>query len=210
MPVLEVVNTKKEKVGELTLSDRVFAAESNRGLLHQVVVAQRAGARLGTAKTKGRSEVSGGGRKPWRQKGTGRARAGTNRSPLWRGGGTVFGPHLRDYLQQTPKKVKRAALYQALGVKLQADEILVVDELSFEKPSTKEFIKVMAALNLEPKQNLLIVAAQRDENLIKSARNLQKVRVIPLEGLNVYEILKADKLVFTSASARKMEEVWGP
>lgn len=209
MPALDVLNIKNEKVGKVTLGDQVFAPDADKGLLHQVVVAQQAAARAGSAKTKERAEVSGGGCKPWRQKGTGRARAGSNRSPLWRGGGTVFGPRPRDYSQHLPKKVKRIALYQALGIKLRGQDLLVVQELIFEKPSTKEFIKVMTGLNISHDKNILIVTDQQDENLVKSCRNLARAKVIPLQGLNVYEILKADKLLFTEKSVQKLEEVWG-
>lgn len=209
MPVLEVLNTKNEKVGEVTLSEQFLGGQENKALVHSVVVAQRAGARSGTAQTKERAEVSGGGIKPWRQKGTGRARSGSNRSPVWRGGGTTFGPRPRDYSQNLPKQVKREAFYQALGAKLKNQDLLVVEDLNLEKPSTKEFLKVMADLKLEQNINLLVVTDQKNENLIKSCRNLPQVKVIPLEGLNVYEILKFDRLLFTRASAQKLEEVWG-
>src|SRR5690554_5249815 len=164
-----VLNMAGEQVGEVELSDAVFAAPINRGLMHQALVRQLANARAGTHKTKTRSEVRGGGRKPWRQKGTGRARHGSIRSPVWVGGGTVFGPHPRSYRQKMPKKMRQAALRSALSVKAGSGQIIVVDDLSMEAPKTKEMVRVLTSLGIDG-QSALILLPERDMPVERSAR----------------------------------------
>jgi len=205
MATVTVVNASNEKVDSLTLPAAIFDAEVKPHLLHEVVRMQRAGRRQGTADTKGRSDVSGGGKKPWRQKGTGRARAGTIRSPLWRHGGTIFGPHPRDYGFRVPKAVRRQALLGALTTKAQAGAIRVLDGLALEKPSTKTVRVMLAALGATGR--VLLVLPSRDEVVEKSVRNLPEVRVLTVQGLNVYDILKAETLILTPEGVHTMQEV---
>jgi len=205
---VDVVNTDNRVVGEVELPEAIFAAKINIPLMHQVVLMQLAKRRRGTASTKTRHEVSGTTRKPWRQKGTGRARAGNNKSPLWVRGGAVFGPHPRDYSFRVPKKMRRLALKSALSAKLADGELLVVDHLGFEKPATRELARVLERMKLSGR--ILIVDESRDENLYLSARNLPKVKVLPVAGLNVYDILAADRLMILqralpAISARLMQ-----
>ncbi|MBI5167393.1 MAG: 50S ribosomal protein L4 [candidate division NC10 bacterium] len=203
--VLDVVNVKNEKVGEISLPEDIFGAPVKEHLLHQVVVMQRSRRRRGTASTKGRSEVRGGGRKPWRQKGTGRARAGTIRSPLWRGGGITFGPKPRDYSFSVPKAVRRAALKAALSAKAVAQEIMVLDNLELEKPSTKAFKGILSALGVEGKT--LLVLPGRDETVSRSTANLATIKVLPTAGLNVYDLLWSDKVIFTREALASVEKM---
>jgi large subunit ribosomal protein L4 len=205
MATVTVVNATNEKVDSLTLPAAIFDAEVKPHLLHEVVRMQRAKQRQGTADTKGRSEVSGGGKKPWRQKGTGRARAGSIRSPLWRHGGTIFGPQPRDYGFRVPKAVRRQALLGALTTKAQAGAIRVLDGLALEKPSTKTvrgLLKVLGATG-----RVLLVLPSRDEVVEKSVRNLPNVRLLTVPGLNVYDILKAETLILTPEGVHTMQEV---
>jgi len=174
-------------------------------LLHEVVRMQMANRRQGTADTKGRSDVSGGGKKPWRQKGTGRARAGTSRSPLWRHGGTTFGPHPRDYGFFVPKAVRRQALCGALTVKAEAGAIRLLESLSLEKPSTKAMRSLLQGVGVLGKA--LVILPGRDEVLEKSVRNLPGVRLLTVQGLNVYDILRADTLVMTPEGVHTIREV---
>ncbi len=203
MPTVEVYDSKREKVGSLDLSEAVFAAELKPHLLHEVVVWQLACRRQGNADTKVRHEVRGGGRKPWRQKGTGRARAGSRRSPLWRGGGTVFGPHPRDYSYTLPKKVKKAALRVALSDKLREEKLLVLKGFDLAEIKTKAFVEVLKRFEA---QNVLIVTPGADANLEKSARNVPRVKVLRSEGLNVYDILRYDRLVLVEQAVARIEE----
>jgi len=203
--VLDVVNVKNEKVGEISLPEEIFGVPVKEHLLHQVVVMQRSRRRCGTASTKGRSEVRGGGRKPWRQKGTGRARAGTIRSPLWRGGGITFGPKPRDYSFSVPKAVRRAALKAALSAKAVAREILVLDNLELEKPSTKAFKGILSALGVEGKT--LLVLPGRDETVSRSTANLATIKVLPIAGLNVYDLLWSDEVIFTREALASVEKM---
>ena len=166
---------------------------------------QRANRRRGTANTEGRSEVRGGGKKPWRQKGTGRARHGTIRSPLWRHGGTIFGPHPRNYGYEVPKAVRRQALCGALTVKAHSGAVRLLESLSLEKPSTKTMQSLLKGMGIQGKT--LLVLPERDELVEKSARNLPGVRVLTVRGLNVYDILKADALIFTPEGVRTLQEV---
>jgi large subunit ribosomal protein L4 len=205
MATVTVVNATNEKVDSLTLPAAIFDAEVKPHLLHEVVRMQRASQRQGTADTKGRSEVSGGGKKPWRQKGTGRARAGTIRSPLWRHGGTIFGPHPRDYGFQVPKAVRRQALLGALTTKAQAGAIRIIDGLALEKPSTKAVRGLLKALGATGR--VLLVLPGRDEVVEKSVRNLPAVRLLTVPGLNVYDVLKAETLILTPEGVHTMQEV---
>lgn len=203
--VVDVVNMQNEKVGEISLPEDVFGAPIKAHLLHEVVVMQGSRRRGGTASTKGRSEVKGGGRKPWRQKGTGRARAGSIRSPLWRGGGTVFGPKPRDYSFSPPKAVRKAALKAALSAKAACKEIMVLDRLEMEKPSTKIFKGVLSALGVDGK--VLFVLPNKEENISRSSANLANIKVLPMKGLNVYDVLWSDKVVFTCEALTSIREV---
>jgi len=203
MAVCDVLNTRAEKVGEIELNDLLFNVEVNTGILHEVVCMQRANRRVGNASTKTRGEVSGGGAKPWRQKGTGRARSGSRTSPLWRGGGTVFGPKPRDYSYTMPKKVKRLALKMAMSARQQEGNLVVID--SFELPAikTKDFVGVMKNFQFD---NCLIVTGEADDNMFLSARNAVGFTVLPVAGLNVYDILKHSKLMLVQSSLAKIEE----
>ena len=207
MPEVAVYNMAGAQVSEMELSDSVFGIEPNEAVVHQVVKAQLANRRVGTASTKTRGMVRGGGRKPWRQKGTGRARVGSRRSPIWRGGGTVFGPHPRDYSIRIPKKVRRLALKSVLSDKLNNGEIVVLEALSFEEPKTKRIIEVLNALNVFEKA--LVVTADGDINVTKSARNIPGVKPVRADFINVYDLLAYDKLVITKDAVAKMEEVYG-
>lgn len=206
MPKVTVYNQSGSEVGEIELADSVFGIEPNRTVLHDAVVMQQASLRQGTHKTKGRSEVRGGGRKPWRQKGTGRARQGSIRSPQWVGGGVVFGPTPRSYKYDLPKKVRRLAIKSALSSKVQADEMIVVDELSFEAPKTKEMAQVLSNLSVDRKA--LIVTADYNETVALSARNIPGVTFVTAEGVNVLDVLKHDKLIMTKEAVEKVEEVF--
>ncbi len=202
---LDVVNTNNEKVDSLQLPEAIFAAEVKPHLLHEVVRMQLVNRRQGTADTKGRSEVAGGGKKPWRQKGTGRARAGTTRSPLWRHGSTIFGPHPRVYAFRVPKVVRRQALCAALTAKVQAGAVRLVESLSLEKPSSRAMRSLLESVGARGRA--LVVLPGRDEVLAKSARNLPGVRVLTVQGLNVYDILKADTLILTPEGVHTLQEV---
>ena len=203
MAVCEVLNSLAEKVGEIDLNDALFSVEVNTGILHEVVCMQRANQRSGNACTKTRGEVSGGGAKPWRQKGTGRARAGSRTSPVWRGGGTVFGPKPRDYSYSLPKKVRRLALKMALSARNQEGNLVVVDQFSLDQAKTREFVKVMDNFKFD---NCLVVTGEMDEKLGLSARNAVGNKVLPVAGLNVMDILKHSKLMLVQTSLAKLEE----
>lgn len=203
MSTVSVVNTKNERVGEIELNDDVFNLEVKEYLLHDVVRMQRAARRAGTACTKTRVEVSGSGAKPWRQKGTGRARAGSRRSPLWRGGGVIFGPKPRDYSFKLNRKVKKQALAMAMSARLQEGNLIVLDDFTMETIKTKDFVNVMNVLNVE---NCLIVADGGTENLHKSARNVNGFKVLPTDGLNVYDILLHKKLVLVQPVIENLEK----
>jgi large subunit ribosomal protein L4 len=192
MPVVDVFNIAGEKVKEIQLDESVFGCEVKPHLLHDVVLWQRANRRAATAKTKSRSEVSGGGKKPWRQKGTGRARAGTNRSPLWRHGGVVFGPNGRSYKMDLPKKVRKQALCSALSMKTSENMLKVVDAMDFAEPKTKDYVKALGALGM---QNSLVVVGQESPNVAMASRNHPKSKLLNVGGLNVYDILKYRGLV---------------
>lgn len=205
MPVIKVKNMQGADVEELTLNDEVFGIEPNKTVMHEVVVNYLAGLRQGTHSTKSRGEVRGGGRKPWRQKGTGRARAGTSRSPLWRGGSIIFGPKPRDYSYRVNKKKVALAMRSALSDKVSENAMVVVDALSFEAPKTKDMVKVLEALGTGKKT--LLVLPEVDEVVIKSARNIQGVTPITVSELNTYAVLNNNSLVMTKDAALKIEEV---
>jgi len=206
--LVDVVNAKNETVDRCELPEAIFSAPVKPHLLHEVVRMQLAKRRQGTAETKGRSDVSGGGKKPWKQKGTGRARAGSTRSPLWRHGGTVFGPHPRSYEFGVPKAIRRQALLAALTSKAQAGAIRVLESLGLERPSTKAMVALLKGAGVAGKA--LVVLPARDETLEKSARNLPAVRVLTVQGLNVYDVLKADTLVLTPEGVHTLREVLAP
>lgn len=207
MTKVNVLSQTGSSVGEIELNDAIFGIEPNQSVLFDAVIAQRASLRQGTHKVKNRSEVSGGGRKPWRQKGTGRARQGSIRSPQWRGGGTVFGPTPRSYSYKLPKKVRRLALKSALSSKVAETNFLVLDALKLDAPKTKDFVKVLSDLSIESKA--LFVTADLDENVALSARNIQGVTVLTAAGINVLDLVGHDKVVFTQAAVQKVEEVLG-
>ncbi|KXH80791.1 50S ribosomal protein L4 [Sporosarcina sp. HYO08] len=207
MPKVSVLSQTGSSVGEIELNEAVFGIEPNEAVLFETLVQQRAALRQGNHKVKTRAEVAGGGRKPWRQKGTGRARQGSIRSPQWRGGGIVFGPSPRSYSYKLPKKVRRLALLSALSTKVREENLIVLDGLTFEAPKTKEFVKVLADLSIEKKA--LIVTADLDETVALSARNIPGVSVVTASGINVLDLVAHDKLVMTKAAVEKVEEVLG-
>lgn len=205
MPTVALYNTSGEQVGEITLKDEIFGVEVHEPIVHDAVVMQLAGRRQGTHDTKTRAEVRGGGRKPWRQKGTGRARHGTSRSPIWRGGGVVFGPHPRDYSYSLPKKARRLALKSALSAKVNAGDILVLEELSLDQPKTRDMVKILNNLKVD---DALLVTAGKDVTVEKSARNIPNIKPLTAIGLNVYDILAYNKLVITRDAVARVEEVF--
>jgi large subunit ribosomal protein L4 len=201
---LDVVDTKNQKIGSFQVSDDVFCTNVNEHLLHEVIVMQLANRRRGTASTKIRDEVRGGGSKPWSQKGTGRARAGSSRSPLWRGGGVVFGPKPRSYSYKVPKKIRKTALKAALSLKVKNNDIIVLDKLEPKFTKTKEVARLLKDLNVFDKALFLIEQENRDLQL--AARNLPNASVLNLVGLNVYDLLYSSKLILTQGAVSKIEE----
>jgi len=207
MPIVAVYDITGKKTGEMELNDDVFNVDVNEAVLHQAVVMQLASQRLGTASTKTRGFVRGGGKKPWKQKGTGRARAGSIRSPLWVGGGTVFGPHPRSYAFRMPRKQRRLAIKSALTAKLQEGELVVLDSINFDAPKTKSVLKLMSDFNVADKK-VLIVTGEQIENVEKSARNIPGVKAIPASSsLNVYDLLYHAKVFVTKDAITRIEEV---
>ena len=206
MANVSVYNTDGQEVGKIDLNDAVFGVEVNEHLVHMAVVAQLANKRQGTQKAKTRSEVSGGGRKPWRQKGTGRARQGSTRAPQWYHGGVVFAPKPRDYRFSVNKKVKRLAMKSALSSKAQAEEIIVIDSIAFDEIKTAKAAAMLKAVGSEKKA--LIVLPEVDEKAIKSARNIPGVKTAQVNEMNVYDILNADKLIIAKDALTKIEEVY--
>ncbi|MCI8948687.1 MAG: 50S ribosomal protein L4 [Lachnospiraceae bacterium] len=205
MANVAVFNMEGKEVGTLELNDAVFGVEVNEHLVHMAVVAQLANSRQGTQKAKTRAEVSGGGRKPWRQKGTGHARQGSTRAPQWTGGGVVFAPTPRDYTIKLNKKEKRAALKSALTSRVQENKFIVVDELKFDEIKTKHFKAVMDNLKVS---KALVVLADNDQNTVLSARNLAEVKTAFVGNINVYDILKYNTVVATKAAVANIEEVY--
>ena len=206
MANVSVYNMEGKEVGTIELNDAVFGAPVNEHLVHMAVVQQLANNRQGTQKAKTRSEVSGGGRKPWRQKGTGHARQGSTRSPQWTGGGMVFAPVPRDYSFKMNKKEKRAALKSALTNKVNDQKLVVLDELKFDEIKTKNFQKVLDNLKIENK--VLVVINENDQNVVLSARNIQNVQTALPGTINVYDIMKAGTLILTKDAVKTIEEVY--
>ena len=207
MPRVKQVNFQDEVIGEFELSEAVFAAPVHAPAMHQVVVAHLANCRVGTHDTKDRGEVRGGGRKPWRQKHTGRARQGSTRSPIWVGGGVAHGPHPRDYHQKVNKKVRRLALRSALTLKAQEEGLLVLDRFDLEVPKTKTMLAFLSKVQAGKKP--LLVVHESDPRVNKSAANIPGAVVLHVDSLNVYDVLHHDQLIVTAEAARKIEEVFG-
>lgn len=205
MANVSVYNMEGNEVGKMDLNDAVFGVEINEHLVHMAVVAQLANKRQGTQKAKTRAEVSGGGRKPWRQKGTGHARQGSNRSPQWKGGGVVFAPTPRDYTIKLNKKEKRAALKSALTSRVQENKFIVVDEIAMDEIKTKKFQNVMDNLKVS---KALVVVGEGSDNVVKSARNIPTVKTAYVNTINVYDILKYNTVVATKAAVANIEEVY--
>lgn len=207
MAKLNVVNQEGKQIKDITLNDEIFGIEPNQQVIYDAIVMQRASLRQGTHSVKGRSEVRGGGRKPWRQKGTGRARQGSIRAPQWRGGGTVFGPTPRSYKYSLNKKVRRLALKSVLSEKVMEDNMIVVDKLVLDAPRTKDFKQIIENIGAVRK-TLFVVADEDDfENAYLSMRNIESMEMVEADGINVYDIVNANKLVFTEAAVKKVEEV---
>ena len=205
MPTVGLFNKEGNKIEDIQLNDNIFAVEVNADAMHQVVVALLANKRQGTQSAKTRAEVRGGGIKPWRQKGTGRARQGSIRAPQWIKGGVVFAPKPRDYRMSIPKSMRRVAMLSALTSKVQNDEMVVLDSLTLEAPKTKEIVKMLNAFNAK---KTLIVTAEANETVYKSARNIEGVAVLPVNNNNVYELLKYSKVIMTKDAVSKIEEVY--
>jgi large subunit ribosomal protein L4 len=205
MPKLAMLNQQGESIGSLNLKDEIFAVENNNQVIYDVVKQQRAAMRQGTVMTKNRSAVNGGGRKPYRQKGTGHARQGSIRSPQFVGGGVVFGPGPRDYSYKVNRKVRRLALKVALSEKLRGEDLIVVDSISLASHRTKEMVTVLENLKVEGK--IMVVLAEYQELLSTATRNLPNVQVVLFNHVSVYDILNANKLVFTKAALERLEEV---
>ena len=206
MASVAVYNIEGKEVGKLDLNDTIFGVEINEHLVHAAVVSQLANKRQGTQSAKTRAEVSGGGRKPWRQKGTGRARQGSTRSPQWIGGGVVFAPKPRDYSYSVNKKVRRLALKSVLTTKVNEGNLIVLDALEMNAPKTKDFIAMLSAVNAGKKA--LVVTAENSPNVVKSGRNIPGVDITFVNTLNVYDIMRHDSLIITKEAVRKTEEVY--
>ena len=205
---LDVVNSRNEKVGALTVSDEVFGGRVNTDLVWESVVRENAAKRQGTHATKNRAVVSGGGKKPWKQKGTGRAQAGSSRSPLWRHGGTVFGPQPRSYAYALPKKVERGALRAAIGQKLQDGRIVVVDALAASEIKTKAAVEMLATLGATGK--VILIDITLDEKLVRSVRNLPGVAIVPSGRVTARDVANADRVVASRSALEKLQEVLAP
>ena len=205
MPKVALYNMEGLQVGEVDLSDDVFGIEPNEAVVHEAVVMQMASWRRGTHSVKTRAEVSGGGRKPWRQKGTGRARAGTSRSPLWRKGGVIFGPKPRDYSYELPRKKRRLAVKSVLSAKVSGGNIIVLDKLYFAAPKTKEMTEVLSKLKAGPKAT--VVTADNSGFVHESARNIPGIKPLLADGINVYDLINHDKLIITRDAVARIEEV---
>ena len=208
MPTVKVRNLKNEEVGEVELSDAVFGAPLNEGLIHAAVRNFMANARQGTSATKTRGDVSGSGRKLWKQKGTGRARIASLRSPLWKGGGNVHGPQPRDWSYNMPKKMRQGALRSALSERVREGKVILVDGWSLDKPKTKDFVASLRTLGHEGKT--LIVDSLENENLILSTRNVQSTKVVNSFALNIYDLLYHEKLIISEAAVKELEQLLGP
>lgn len=205
MPKVALYNQSGSQVGEIELADSVFGIEPNSAVLFDAIVMQQASQRQGTHDVKNRSEVRGGGRKPWRQKGTGRARQGSIRSPQWKGGGVVFGPTPRKYGYKLNRKVRRLALKSALSTKVQNNELLVLEALNFTAPKTKEMTAVLSSLKVDRK--VLIVTSEYDQNVALSSRNIPGAKIVDAAGINVLDLVAHDKVIVTKEAVAKVEEV---
>lgn len=205
MPKVAVYNMEGVQIGDIELNDAIFGVQVNEALMHQAVLSHLANRRQGTAAAKSRGMVRGGGRKPWRQKGTGRARVGSIRSPLWVGGGVVFGPQPRDYSISMPKKARRMALKSALSAKVSDGELIVLDQLKIDEPKTKLMVKVLKALNADSKP--LVVIGDWDVNIELATRNIPRAMLLKSTGLNVYDVLNHDRVIFTKDALTRLEEV---
>ena len=205
MPTVATYNMAGKEVGKIELNDAVFAVEVNEAVMHQAVVRQLSNERLGTHATKTRGMVRGGGRKPWKQKGTGRARSGSTRSPLWIGGGTVFGPSPRSYYKAMPRQARRLAVKSALSEKVNNNDLIVMEELTLAAPKTKEVLNILNNFQVGDAKVLFIT--EGDVNVEKSARNIQGVKALASTGLNIFDILHHDKLFITKGAVAQIEEV---
>jgi large subunit ribosomal protein L4 len=201
-----VCGPNNQQIGQVDLSERIFNDEVNPSLVHRAVVMQRAGERQGTASTLGRGEVRGGGKKPWKQKHTGRARAGSSRSPIWRGGGTVFGPKPRSYSSVLPKKMYRAALRGALGTKAASDDLVVVGDLVLPEMKTRQLVHFLSTIGARGK--ILLVIEEQLTDLFRLGKNVKNLKVLHGKDLNVYDVLWCDKLVVTRAELERIQEIW--
>jgi len=213
MPTVKVRNLKNKEVGEVSLADAVFGVELNEALIHAALMNYQANGRQGTSATKTRGNVSGSGRKLWKQKGTGRARIASLRSPLWKGGGNVHGPQPRDWSYQMPKKMRRGALRSALSERLREGNLIVVDELGFKTPKTKDFLEVIGTLGLienKKRAKTLIVDSLDNANLILSSRNVEKTKVTNSFGLNIYDLLYHEKLVISKTAIEELNQLLDP
>ena len=207
MPNVKLYNMNAAEVGTLELNEDLFGMDYNEALIHQAVVTRLANERQGTKSTLTRAEVRGGGAKPWRQKGTGRARQGSIRSPQWTKGGVVFAPKSRDFSKKMNVTAKRIALFSALSQKIRDDEVVFVEELKVAAPKTKEVVKMLDAFKFE--KSVLIVTNGKDEDLVRAANNLEKVTTVPVELINTYDVVKSAKVVISKDAALKLEEVYG-
>lgn len=205
MALVDVINQNGDKVDSIEIDDQIFNAKIRDALVQQVVVWQLAKRRSGSAATKTRGQVRGGGKKPWRQKGTGRARAGTSRSPIWVGGGTVFGPHPRSYAFSLPKKVRKAALCSVLSAKLRDDKLTVLDKIEIEAPKTKLFAEILKKLGVQDQKTLFLVP-EKDVDLTRASRNLYRTLVLPTEGMNVYDLLRFERLTILKDALPRLSE----
>ncbi len=206
MPKVMMYKTDGTQVGEVALAENVFGAQVNEYAIHEMIVAQLANLRQGTQSALTRSEVRGGGIKPWRQKGTGRARQGSTRSPQWRHGGVVFAPKPRCYNVKVNKKLKKLAMISALSMKVADENMLVVDQFNMEAPKTKEFVKVLGNLKVEGKT--LVITAGKDEDVLRASNNIPTVKTIQTGEINVYDLVNCDKVIFTEAAVKEVEEVY--
>lgn len=206
MPKVTLYNIAGEAAGEFELNDSVFGVAYNEAVIHQAVVRQMSNERLGTHATKTRGLVRGGGKKPWKQKGTSRARVGSIRSPLWVGGGTVFGPTPRSYAKAMPRKARQLAVKSALSEKLRADELVILDQIEFDAPKTKQVVKMLDAFKADGKA-LIVDGGEKAANTILSARNLPGVKALTADGINIYDLVHYTKLFMTKSAVEKIEEV---
>lgn len=206
MPKVALYDMSGAQIGELELNDSVFGIEPNQAVMYDFVKMQLANKRVGTSSTKTRAEVKGSGKKPWRQKGTGRARVGSRRNPVWTGGGIVFGPKPRDFSYRLPRKVRKLAMKSALSSKVLENNLIVVDQLSFDEPRTKQMVATLQALNSSKKT--LVITADGDANITKSARNIPGVKPLRVDYINVYDLLRYDTLLITRDAVAKVEEVY--